>query len=31
VITAGVTILFGVLPQAVGHFTEGSSLLALGG
>lgn len=30
VITAGVTILFGVLPQTVGHFTN-SGLLAVGG
>jgi NADH-quinone oxidoreductase subunit N len=30
-ITVAVTVLFGVLPQTVGHFTEGSSLLALGG
>jgi NADH-quinone oxidoreductase subunit N len=30
-ITVAVTILFGVLPQTVGHFTEGGSLLAIGG
>ena len=30
-ITVAVTLLFGVLPQAVGHFTEGSGLLAIGG
>jgi len=31
VITVFVTLLFGVLPQTVGHFTEGSRLLAIGG
>jgi NADH-quinone oxidoreductase subunit N len=30
-ITVAVTLLFGILPQAVGHFTEGGSLLAVGG
>jgi NADH-quinone oxidoreductase subunit N len=30
-ITVIITLLFGILPQAVGHFTEGSSLLAIGG
>jgi NADH-quinone oxidoreductase subunit N len=30
-ITVAVTIVFGVFPQAVGHFTEGGSLLAIGG
>jgi NADH-quinone oxidoreductase subunit N len=31
VITAVVTLLFGIFPQMVGHFTEGGSLLAIGG
>jgi NADH-quinone oxidoreductase subunit N len=31
VITVAVTLLFGIMPQTVGHFTEGGSLLALGG
>jgi NADH-quinone oxidoreductase subunit N len=30
VLTAALTLLFGIMPQAVGHFTEGS-LLAFGG
>ena len=30
VLTAAITLLFGIMPQAVGHFTEGS-LLAFGG
>lgn len=30
-ITVVVTVLFGILPQAVGHFTEGPGLLAVGG
>jgi NADH-quinone oxidoreductase subunit N len=28
-ITVAVTVVFGILPQAVGHFTEGSTLLAV--
>lgn len=30
-ITVIITVLFGILPQAVGHFTEGSGLIAIGG